>query len=166
MKTQRLQFDDEALFYLPLFLHVAPHLSLFLPMIISFWFSYCLLFLSPLASVFTLFSHRWILPLLCGKAFRSVSLVIQQGATTGIVPDPAGATHPNGPMTTPWSSQGRLSTTGTKITSCDCDACRFVYPNECKTLLQCENCKSGRDWLWLQWSKKNFEKSMNIDYMH
>lgn len=90
-----------------------------------FFFSHSLL-LSPLASAFTLFSHRWILPLLCGKAFQSVSLVIQQGATTGTVPDPAGATHLNGPMTTPWSSQGRLFTTGTKITSCDCDACCFL----------------------------------------
>lgn len=63
--------------------------------------------------LFTFCSHRWILPLLYGKAFRSVSLVIQQGAITGIVPDPAGATPLNGPMTTPWSLQGQLSTTGT-----------------------------------------------------
>lgn len=116
-------------FYLPLFLHFTffffTHLSVFPPMISSCLFSICLL-LSPLASFFTFFSHRWILPLLCGKAFQSVSLVIQQGATTGIVPDPAGATPLSGPMTTPWSSRGRLSITGTNTTSSPDDTVTLV----------------------------------------
>lgn len=72
---------------------------------------------SPPPSLFLVCSHRWILLLLYGKVFRSVSSVIQHGATTGIVPDPAGATPPNGQMTTPWSLQEQLSTTGTKTTS-------------------------------------------------
>lgn len=79
-----------------------------------FIFRWLPLLYSPPASFFTFGSHRWILPLLYGKAFRSVSLVIQQGATTGIVPGPAGATPPNGQMTTPWSLRGQLSTTGRK----------------------------------------------------
>lgn len=81
-------------------------------------FTFCLYFLllCHLYLYLPFLSPRWILPLLYGKVFRSVSWVIQQGATTGIAPDPAGATPPSGPTTTPWSSQELLSTTGTEAT--------------------------------------------------
>lgn len=94
------------LFFSPFFLIVLPPLLLFL----FFHFLYT----SNLFNTFFLFYlTRWTLPSLYGKVFPSVLLVIQQGATTGIVPDHAGATLPSGPMSTPWSLQEQLFTTGT-----------------------------------------------------
>lgn len=82
-----------------------------------FFFSFSFLhflYTSNLFNTFFLFYlTRWTLPSLYGKVFPSVLLVIQQGATTGIVPDHAGATLPSGPMSTPWSLQEQLFTTGT-----------------------------------------------------
>lgn len=79
-----------------------------------FFFSFFhFLYTSNLFNTFLFYLTRWTLPSLYGKVFLTVLLVIQQGATTGIVPDHAGATLPSGPMSTPWSLQEQLFTTGT-----------------------------------------------------
>lgn len=88
------------------------HLCFFFFFSFSFFISSTHLIYS-VPSFFPFCLTRWTSPSLYGKVFPSVLLVIQQGATTGIVPDHAGATLPSGPMSTPWSLQEQLFTTGT-----------------------------------------------------
>lgn len=79
------------------------------------WFPFTLNFLLfPLWLSLLLCFPRWTLLLLYGKVFQSGLWVIRRGATTGTVPDHAGATPPSGLMTTPWYLQEQLFTTGTK----------------------------------------------------